>query len=318
MGLIGKIQALYLDRKQTQPIFPITKTKAVSNDEGTGLDAILEEKASKDYVQEKILEVQAGGVDLSAYAKKEYVNDEIGKIDFPVDSVNGKTGVVQLSASDVKAREDTWTPTASDVGARPDTWFPTIAEIGAAPVINIGNYTGDIDDVNALPVNSVAWVTTTTVNNPRASYGIIETWGSTNTIRNQRITYTDGGMCQRMRFNSKWTAWEWVNPSMSASTEYLTSETWNGKPVYAQVKNFGALPNKTTASVNMGAANVEHIIEFHGSTSNGRSLPYFHEGTASLCCWKRSDSVISFNLYTDHDASSLTAVVMAKYTKTTD
>ena len=103
MGLIGKIQALYLDRKQTQPIFPITKTKAVSNDEGTGLDAILEEKASKDYVQEKILEVQAGGVDLSAYAKKEYVDDEIGKIDFPVDSINDKTGEVDLSASDVGA-----------------------------------------------------------------------------------------------------------------------------------------------------------------------------------------------------------------------
>lgn len=103
MSIIGKIQALYLDRKQTQPIFPITKTKAVSNDEGTGLDAILEEKASKDYVQEKILEVQTGEVDLSAYAKREYVDDEIGKIDFPVDSVNGKTGEIDLSASDVGA-----------------------------------------------------------------------------------------------------------------------------------------------------------------------------------------------------------------------
>lgn len=99
-----------------------------------------------------------GEVDLSDYAKKEWVQDryqpkgdylteipdgyatieqipthpsDIGaqpvgdyalKAEIPsvpVQSVNGKTGAVQLSASDVKARSDSWLPTASQVGADP-------------------------------------------------------------------------------------------------------------------------------------------------------------------------------------------------------
>ena len=45
MSIIGKIQGLFSDREKTQPIFPITKTKAVSDDNGVSLDALLEGKA---------------------------------------------------------------------------------------------------------------------------------------------------------------------------------------------------------------------------------------------------------------------------------
>jgi len=41
MSIIGKIQGLFSDREKTQPIFPITKTKAVSDDNGVGLDVLL-------------------------------------------------------------------------------------------------------------------------------------------------------------------------------------------------------------------------------------------------------------------------------------
>lgn len=43
MSLIGKIQALFTDREQTQPIFPMTKIKAVSDDDGKGLNAVLDD-----------------------------------------------------------------------------------------------------------------------------------------------------------------------------------------------------------------------------------------------------------------------------------
>lgn len=43
MSLIGKIQSLFLDREKTQPIFPITKVKAVSDDDGKGLNVLLDE-----------------------------------------------------------------------------------------------------------------------------------------------------------------------------------------------------------------------------------------------------------------------------------
>lgn len=42
MALTGKIRSLFLDKEKTQAIFPLTKTKAVSDDNGVGLDAILD------------------------------------------------------------------------------------------------------------------------------------------------------------------------------------------------------------------------------------------------------------------------------------
>ena len=43
MSLIGKIQTLFSDKERTTPVFPRTKVKAVSDDNGIGLDALLEE-----------------------------------------------------------------------------------------------------------------------------------------------------------------------------------------------------------------------------------------------------------------------------------
>lgn len=127
--MAGKIKTLFSDKEKTEPLFPRTKTSAVSADDGTGLDVLLEHVgyyddsdgtgasvpidadslgglpadnfASKDYVAVKIAEASMEGsdIDLSGYATK----DELNAIDFPVDSVNGKTGAVVLTATDVGA-----------------------------------------------------------------------------------------------------------------------------------------------------------------------------------------------------------------------
>ena len=39
MPITGEIQGLYRDREQTQPVFPLTKVKAISDDDG-GLEEI--------------------------------------------------------------------------------------------------------------------------------------------------------------------------------------------------------------------------------------------------------------------------------------
>ena len=78
MSIIGKIQSIFLDREKTQPIFPITKTKAVSDDAGRNLDVILDDKASKDFVTAEIAKAQLGGesgeIDLSGFATKDDIN----------------------------------------------------------------------------------------------------------------------------------------------------------------------------------------------------------------------------------------------------
>lgn len=109
------------------------------------------------------IEVSGGNVDLTGYAKEQWVKqnyqpkgeyltavpDGYAKIEdiptrpedigaqpsgnyalkseipsVPVQSVNGKTGAVQLSAADVNARPSNWMPTAQEVGALPDTYVP--------------------------------------------------------------------------------------------------------------------------------------------------------------------------------------------------
>ena len=155
MSTQGKIKTLYSDINSEEALFPRTKTNAVSDQNGVGLDAILDKAvytksvndnelntapvnadtlngnnadyfASKSYVAVEIAKAKLDGedinIDLSGYATKDDLNNlatknEVKAIDFPVDSVNGKTGAVTLSASDVNARANTWMPTASDVGA---------------------------------------------------------------------------------------------------------------------------------------------------------------------------------------------------------
>lgn len=46
MSLTGKITNLFADKEKTSPIFPRTKVKAISDDNGIGLNVLLGEKAS--------------------------------------------------------------------------------------------------------------------------------------------------------------------------------------------------------------------------------------------------------------------------------
>ena len=50
----AQIKTLYTDKNKDTVLLPKTNTKAVSNSEGVGLDVLLEEKASKEYVQKEI------------------------------------------------------------------------------------------------------------------------------------------------------------------------------------------------------------------------------------------------------------------------
>ena len=123
MSTSGKIKTLFSDAEKTEALFPRTVLNAVSDENGAGLNALLDNinselatKVTESFVANKIAEAQLNGgsgtdIDLSGYATK----DDVRNIDFPVDSVNGKTGAVNLSASDVGARPSTWTPSITEV-----------------------------------------------------------------------------------------------------------------------------------------------------------------------------------------------------------
>lgn len=128
----GKVKTLFTDKEKTEALFPRTKLSAVSDENGVGLDALMQHLAytdekSNDIIINTIDADSLNGVPAKDWAQKSFVTSEIAKaqfsgsgsgdvnldgfatkddlsnIDFPVDSVNGKTGNVQLSAADVGA-----------------------------------------------------------------------------------------------------------------------------------------------------------------------------------------------------------------------
>lgn len=108
MAIEGKVRTLYTDKTQQEAIFPTTKVSAVTDDEGNGLNTLLEHIAYVDPMDMESAAVLAnadtlGGYPASDYATRSFVSNAIKAIDYPVDSVNGKTGDVTLSASDVGA-----------------------------------------------------------------------------------------------------------------------------------------------------------------------------------------------------------------------
>ena len=54
MSTTGKIKTLFSDAEKTEALFPRTKTSAVSNEDGRGLDAILADKANKSEIPSKL------------------------------------------------------------------------------------------------------------------------------------------------------------------------------------------------------------------------------------------------------------------------
>ena len=70
-----------------------------------------------------------------------------------------------------------------------------------------------------------------------------------------------------------------INENNSYSTtEQPTGAKWiDGKPIYRKVIDFGVLPNSNTKTVNHNIANLGHIINLHGYTTNGTiyfPIPY--------------------------------------------
>jgi hypothetical protein len=162
----GKIKTLYSDREKTEALFPRTKINAISDDNGVGLDAILEhvvysvpdviadntdtvnadtlqghpasDFATPTFVTAKIAEAQlsggdSGDIDLSGYATK----DELAAIDFPVDSVNGKTGDVILSATDVGALPNTGGDVNGTVTVKSGRLQTTLDGVGHASIAGL-------------------------------------------------------------------------------------------------------------------------------------------------------------------------------------
>ena len=100
--------------------------------------------------------------------------------------------------------------------------------------------------------------------------------------------------------------WEWINPPMVTGYEFRTTQRYNGKPVYMQLVNFGALPASSTKSVTV--AGMYYPISIVGTTSGSRSIPHANYITVR-------GSSQSIEVATTIDYSNTTATLLVKYLK---
>lgn len=183
-------------------------------------------------------------------------------------TVNGKALSSNISLS------------ASDVGARPYDWLPVLAEIGAQKIIGISQYTGDLNDYETL-MNTVVWVNGDSVaNSPTKNYAVVETWGNGSGVVLQRVTTVSHNIALRVRYNSKWSEWEWLNPPMNIGTEYRLIERCNGKVVHCKAISCGALVAAgSRKTVSIGQAGITRIVRHCGYAVYGSSAGEAYKGT---------------------------------------
>lgn len=263
MATQGKIKTLYSDINSEEALFPRTKTNAVSDQNGVGLEAILDKAvytksvndnelnaapvnadtlngnnadyfASKSYVGAEIAKAQFNGantnVDLSVFATK----DDLNAIDFPVDSINGKTGIVELTAEDVGAA-----PTGYGYGGqavalssallRSDTDLETVLDTVYSSMTNRET---KLIRFAGYPDNSdYSW------------FGILSKSSANYGSMFAHSSYNYGEIISKAKMGGTWKPLEWVNPPMVVGVEYRTTERWNGKAVYTILLDFGKATN---------------------------------------------------------------------------
>jgi hypothetical protein len=150
----------------------------------------------------------------------------------------------------------------------------------------------------------------------------------TNSVGNEQVYQTAhlfGGtkqsvsIIQRFCFKNNWQPWEWVNPPMDVGVEYRTIERYNGKPVYVQCVNFGAMPNASSKQVLFtSSGDIDRALSVTGSSSIGDTIPYRSDASdISICVAKGVNRTQNYvNIKTTNDQSSRTAEAVVKYTLT--
>lgn len=98
---------------------------------------------------------------------------------------------------------------------------------------------------------------------------------------------------------------------MQLGVEYRTTERYDSKPVYAKAVNFGALPANSSKSVAHGISDMARCFEVVGSYGVQNLV-----GEAAVTTIGANTENIS--IATDKNLSAETAIVLMKYTKTTD
>lgn len=168
-------------------------------------------------------------------------------------------------------------------------------------------------DVGIYWVNMWAGTASEGNNQPPANdTGWMHVYGNADTCLIQEWHTTSNGIIVRRCVTGTWGEWEWENPPMALGVEYRTTERYNGKPVYAVLVNYGALPNNSSKSVYAFSGSFTAILSMEYTLTNW-TVGIFAQASKSVEVY----IVNPGNLYakTTSDMSAYSMTVLIKYTK---
>lgn len=228
-----------------------------------------------------------------------------------VASFNGRTGAVLPQSGDCNA-------TQIPVSGEPEAETVAAALSNKAPA-GFGLGTSNprhIDDANNALESGWYYLDASTLNGPEsAEYSnvmLVLTRNSNPQTVQVSFNVTDLAFeLRRVCTNGVWSPWEWVNPPMQLGVEYRTTERYNSKPVYVKTVDLGRLPDRSNKSVEHGVADIEACFEFYGN--------YYPTGINLIGNSTYTKLYLNNDtIYISTDLSNASAIVVMKYTKTTD
>lgn len=228
-----------------------------------------------------------------------------------VASFNGRTGAVLPRSGDYNA-------TQIPVSGEPEAETVAAALSNKAPA-GFGLGTSNprhIDDANNALESGWYYLDASTLNGPEsAEYSnvmLVLTRNSNPQTVQVSFNVTDLAFeLRRVCTNGVWSPWEWVNPPMQLGVEYRTTERYNSKPVYVKTVDLGRLPDRSNKSVEHGVADIEACFEFYGN--------YYPTGINLIGNSTYTKLYLNNDtIYISTDLSNASAIVVMKYTKTTD
>lgn len=153
---------------------------------------------------------------------------------------------------------------------------------------------------------------------------LVEVIGTATNVWKQVITPVKNGTSNTAANNSKLVrsnygvikGWDWINPQMILDIEYRTTERYMGKPVYAKLCDFGAMPNNATETKEGILPRHVNCVSIQGYqvASSGKSGPFETSAYRNGIDMQTNTSG-NVTITTPADLSSYTAYILIKYTK---
>lgn len=289
MAIEGKVRTLYTDKTQQEAIFPTTKVSAVTDDEGNGLNTLLEHIAYVDPMDMESAAVLANADTLGGYPASDYAFVEDLKNLKPEEIGAAPAGfglgdMVDCNTFDGTIKTGFYSMMGDQCLDRPEV-FP-LFRFGMMRVENRWEIMIKQTMYYYGTYNGVAYAVTAV----RSSADGGKTWGEL----------------------------EFINPPMELGTEYRTTERYLGKAVYMQLVDCGNLPNNSQKNVTFpNTTTYDKIISVscyaYSPTVGGFNLPYRDSAGTSNAGYVLAGSYI--RLFTSFDASSMACKALIKYTK---